>query len=90
MMTCRKFLVEGKVQGVFFRASTQSQARQLNLTGHAINLPDGRVEVLACGEPGDLDQLEGWLQEGPPMADVRSVSTSHEPCDDPPGSFVTR
>ena len=70
---CIKALVSGRVQGVFFRDSTRRQAQQLAVTGHAINLPDGRVEVIACGEQERLDQLLAWLHEGPEYAVVTSV-----------------
>lgn len=85
---CRKFRVTGRVQGVFFRASTREVAVSLNLTGFAINLPDGSVEVLACGPVAALDKLAGWLQSGPPMALVSGVETTV--VDLPtPKSFVT-
>jgi len=70
---CRRFLIAGRVQGVFFRASTRRQAVALGLTGHAVNLDDGRVEVLACGTRGALDELHKWLQQGPPGARVDRV-----------------
>lgn len=63
-------LVSGRVQGVFFRASTRDQAQQLGLGGHARNLPDGRVEVLACGDDAALAVLRDWLRRGPPHARV--------------------
>jgi acylphosphatase len=72
-MAAARFLVSGVVQGVFYRASTRSQARQLGLTGHARNLPDGRVEVIAHGEPHALDALQRWLWQGPPAAEVDRV-----------------
>ncbi|MEO8459970.1 MAG: acylphosphatase [Dokdonella sp.] len=72
-MPCRKFIVRGRVQGVLFRASTRSEALQLGLTGVACNCEDGSVEVIACGEPDALAQLENWLQRGPPAARVESV-----------------
>lgn len=65
--------VSGRVQGVFYRASTLRQAVELGVTGHARNLPDGRVEVLACGEPEAVEQLCEWLWEGPPSARVADV-----------------
>jgi acylphosphatase len=61
------------VQGVFFRASARQQALQLGITGHARNLPDGRVEVLACGLAEAVEQLCEWLWEGPPSARVTDV-----------------
>lgn len=73
MRECRKFRVEGRVQGVWFRESTRQQAGRLGLTGHAINRPDGSVEVLACGGPEALVSLADWLRRGPPMAQVTAV-----------------
>ncbi len=69
----RRCYVAGRVQGVFFRASTRSRAEALGLTGHARNLADGRVEVLACGAPSAVEALCAWLWEGPPAAHVTSV-----------------
>jgi acylphosphatase len=68
-----RFLVSGKVQGVCFRAATRDEARRLGLRGHARNLPDGRVEVLAAGKAAALDALMQWLQHGPPLARVDGV-----------------
>lgn len=78
---CSRFLVAGRVQGVWFRESTRREAENLNLAGHAINLPDGRVEVLAAGRAADIRKLAAWLQQGPPMARVRQVT--EEPLEDP-------
>jgi acylphosphatase len=69
----RLFTVYGRVQGVWFRDSTRREAQRLGITGHAINLSDGNVEVLACGAPDALTELEAWLQSGPPMAGVSKV-----------------
>ena len=73
MRTARRFTIKGRVQGVFFRESTRRVAESLKITGHAINLSNGDVEVLACGEQTALDQLAEWLQEGPRMASVKDV-----------------
>jgi acylphosphatase len=54
--------VGGRVQGVFFRASTREQAVRLGVTGYARNLPDGQVEVLVCGDPQAVGQLKDWLR----------------------------
>jgi acylphosphatase len=72
-MLAARFLVGGKVQGVFFRASTRDRALQLGLRGYAKNLADGRVEVLAEGDARALDALERWLHVGPPRARVEWV-----------------
>ncbi len=73
MAVCKSFLVSGRVQGVWYRASTQQKAHSLNVFGYAKNLPDGRVEVLACGTPENVEALQEWLWQGPPNAEVSSV-----------------
>lgn len=81
--------ISGRVQGVFFRASTRDQALRLGLRGHARNLSDGRVEVLAWGQPAALAQLRAWLEMGPPGARVTALSCV--PVTDPPGpGFLVR
>lgn len=67
------FLVRGKVQGVWFRASTRDEASALGLRGHARNLANGDVEVLAMGEADAIDRLAAWLRHGPPLARVDAV-----------------
>ena len=69
----RRCRVSGRVQGVFYRASTRARAQALGVTGHARNLPDGSVEVLACGEPAAVEALCEWLRQGPPAAEVTGV-----------------
>lgn len=81
MSTARRFTIKGRVQGVFFRESTRRVAEQLGITGHAINLSNGDVEVLACGDRESLQRLAEWLKHGPTMAVVTSVdaeSIAHE------------
>ena len=75
MAVARRFTVRGRVQGVFFRESTRRVAESLGITGHAINLANGDVEVLACGEPAALDDLADYLKDGPTMAVVSGVSS---------------
>ncbi len=72
-------LISGRVQGVCFRAETQSQASRLGLTGWTRNLPDGSVEVQAFGPSAKLDELRTWLKKGPPMAHVLKLEC--EPID---------
>jgi acylphosphatase len=86
--TCRLFRVSGRVQGVFFRASTREKAESLGLTGYAVNLDNGDVEVLACGEEARIRELENWLWQGPPMAVVAQVRSETRPYESPP-SFRT-
>lgn len=88
MADCMKCLISGRVQGVFFRASARDQAQRHGITGYAKNLPDGRVEVLACGERDALERLRDWLGRGPAAAEVtarecRPVTVS------PPADFRT-
>jgi acylphosphatase len=83
-----RFLVSGQVQGVYFRASTQSRARALGLRGHVRNLPDGRVEVVAGGAPQALAELEAWLHQGPPAARVDTVEREELPPQDHHGFQV--
>lgn len=73
MRVCVRCLVSGRVQGVFFRASTRAKALELGVTGWARNLSDGRVEVLACGTEQALAALRDWLWVGPPQARVSEV-----------------
>lgn len=72
-MAHARFLVSGRVQGVWFRAGTREQAVALGLRGYARNLEDGCVDVLAVGEPEAIARLEQWLQRGTPMARVDAV-----------------
>ena len=73
-MIARRCLVAGRVQGVFYRASTRARAELLGVTGHARNLPDGNVEVLACGEEAAVAALCDWLWRGSPASSVREVA----------------
>lgn len=84
-MKCVRCLVSGRVQGVWYRASTQLRARELGLTGRACNLPDGRVEVVACGDVTALEALCAWLWQGSELAQVDDVvieSCAHPGLDD--------
>lgn len=81
-MATVRFVVSGRVQGVFFRASTRMEALRLGVAGSARNLADGCVEVIATGSNESLDTLEAWLRQGPPAARVtgvaREVLADHE------------
>lgn len=65
--------VTGKVQGVYFRAWVFDQASSLGLTGWIRNLQDGKVEILAQGDPANLDTLKERLPQGSPLSRVVSV-----------------
>ncbi|MHB8455103.1 MAG: acylphosphatase [Acidiferrobacterales bacterium] len=76
---CSRFVVSGRVQGVFFRAATRNEAQRLGLTGWVRNQDDGTVEVVACGAEQELGQLENWLWQGPPNARVTAVTREAAP-----------
>ena len=79
MTVCVRCYVSGRVQGVWYRACTRRKALELGITGYARNLPDGRVEVLACGEETAVTALREWLWEGPPRAQVTDVTWQTAP-----------
>lgn len=68
-----ELLISGRVQGVFYRASTLEQAQGLNLVGTVQNLSQGMVEVIAEGPRHGLEELLKWCEHGPPHADVARV-----------------
>jgi acylphosphatase len=73
LMVAKSFVIQGRVQGVGFRYFVMREAQALGLAGWVRNLPDGCVEVLAAGEVGLVDALEGRLWHGPPHARVTAV-----------------
>lgn len=85
----RRFHLAGKVQGVFFRASTRDVAESLGLSGHAINLRDGRVEVLAVGDPLKIAELEAWLWKGSPLSRVEAITAEEIRLETLPEGFST-
>lgn len=89
-MIGKRCLVSGRVQGVFYRASTARRARELNLRGYAKNLDDGRVEVMVYGDADDVQELCDWLWEGPPAARVSDVLITEAENVEVPAGFVTR
>lgn len=74
-----RFVVSGQVQGVGFRAATRREAQRLAIDGHALNLADGSVEVLAEGAAAALAELESWLHRGPAFARVAAVTREEMP-----------
>ncbi len=76
--------VDGKVQGVFYRASTQDKAKALGLKGWVRNLPDGRVEYVAEGPDEAVQELLRWSEEGPAYARVSGLEVREE---EPVGEF---
>ncbi len=73
-----RMLISGRVQGVFYRASTRDKACSLHLSGWVSNLLDGRVEIIAQGKPEDVQALIMWAHMGPPQARVDNVDVSWE------------
>jgi len=71
--------ISGKVQGVFFRAKTRSEAIRNNVMGWVRNIPDGRVEAVFEGTPESVDHMVNWCRMGPGLAVVEHVETSDEP-----------
>lgn len=86
-----RYLISGRVQGVYYRAATMKQAKLLGLTGWVRNLPDGQVEVLAYGNIDQLKQLEAWLWQGPKLARVERVICGAADRQEPePQDFVVK
>jgi acylphosphatase len=78
---CKKCLVTGRVQGVFYRASAARRAQELSIHGYARNLADGRVEVLACGDEDAVRMFVSWLWTGSSASKVTSVDATDVPLD---------
>lgn len=72
-MICKRCIVSGIVQGVFYRASTAKRAAQLGLTGWVRNQPDGSVETKICGDPAAVAEMLRWLWIGPDRARVDDI-----------------
>jgi acylphosphatase len=68
-----RVIVDGRVQGVYFRDSTRREALALGLAGWVRNLPDGRVEAVFEGDSLAVAQAVAWSRTGPPRAMVTSV-----------------
>lgn len=83
MLIARRFVIDGRVQGVGFRWFTKDAAMREGVTGWVRNLPDGRVEVLAEGDAEAVTRIEQVLRSGPPGARVETVNAiTEEPCGD--------
>ena len=77
-MIRRRVVVDGRVQGVFFRDSCRREAAAAGVAGWARNLGDGRVEVVAEGAPEAVERLVAWCRRGPSRAVVTGVQVSEE------------
>jgi acylphosphatase len=80
-MVCKKVLVGGRVQGVYYRATARRRAQELGIDGYARNLPDGGVEVLACGDEQAVKAFVSWLWIGSSACKVTSVEVRDAPVD---------
>lgn len=75
-MSTINIIIEGEVQGVFFRATAKKVADQLGITGWVKNTKDGYVEALATGNEQQLDKFVAWCHEGPPKASVKNITVN--------------
>ena len=92
IVICRRYFVAGRVQGVFYRATAARHARELRIRGSAVNLPDGRVEVLAYGPEEALEELVKRLWIGSSASKVTSVEVADATTvavEDVPNDFIT-
>jgi acylphosphatase len=76
---CKKCVVAGRVQGVFYRATAARRAHELAVRGYARNLADGTVEVLACGEDEAVRTFVTWLWTGSSASKVTAVEVTDLP-----------
>lgn len=75
MITTRRLVIQGQVQGVGYRYAMMGMARRLSIKGWVRNRRDGSVEALVQGPLTAVDQLIDWARQGPDGASVRSVET---------------
>ena len=90
MKICRHYRVRGIVQGVGFRYHTSKKAHRLGLAGWVRNVANGDVELVVCGTEPQLNELYAWLQHGPRMARVESVSMTAASPNPEPAGFAIR
>lgn len=83
-------LIEGRVQGVGYRMSAQIMAKKIGVTGWVRNLSNGRVEMVAEGEPTKLNQLVDWAWQGPRFAEVTDISITEQTATDEFDAFEVR
>ncbi len=80
-MASKRYVVEGRVQGVWYRATVQKHAREAGFSGYVRNLPDGRVEAaVSCDDDACFEAFEALLREGSPLSRVESLRS--EPIDE--------
>jgi len=85
-----RVIVSGRVQGVFFRASTRDVAVRYGIRGFVRNLPDGRVEAVLQGDRGAVEKVIAFLREGPPGAHVEEADVEWRPPSEAWNGFLVR
>lgn len=78
-MSARHLVVHGTVQGVFFRASAESEASRLGVTGWVRNRSDGTVEMVVEGDEAAVGRMVSWARRGPERAEVTGVDVEECP-----------
>jgi acylphosphatase len=73
MKKAAKIIVQGTVQGIFFRQFVEGHAKKLDLRGFCRNLISGDVEIVVEGEPESIDRLVGFVRKGPEHSQIRHV-----------------
>lgn len=79
MLITIRIIIQGKVQGVFYRQSAREKAITLGITGTVCNLPDETVEIIATGNNEQLEQFIQWCESGPPRAIVSDIESTPLP-----------
>ncbi|MCS5710977.1 acylphosphatase [Candidatus Berkiella aquae] len=90
MKSCRRCVISGRVQGVYFRQGTLEQAEKCGVKGWVRNLNNGDVECVICGDNEALEQLMTWLHQGPPSAHVVKMESSDIPWEEHTGFSIRR
>jgi acylphosphatase len=85
-----RVVISGRVQGVFFRASTREVAVRHGVHGFVRNLPDGRVEAVLQGDPGAVEKVVAFMREGPPGAFVETADVEWRPPSENWEGFLVR
>ena len=83
-------IISGRVQGVWFRASTKKRAEQLGITGCVRNTFDGNVEAVFEGDEKIIEEMLEWCNHGPPLAKVDNVEVEKQPVSDEFDQFFFR
>jgi acylphosphatase len=83
-------IVEGKVQGVYFRTYAQAEAQKIGVAGWVRNRPDGNVEAALEGESDKVDMMIEWCKTGSPMSQISRVLVAEEKPLNEKGTFNIR